>query len=56
MNNRINLILAILQMLVAALWAFAALKHSNWFMGFVSVLFVALSTSTLEIYILRKNE
>ena len=55
-DNRLNLILAILQMLVAILWAFAAYKHSSWLIGFIALLFVALSTSTLEIYTLRKNE
>lgn len=55
-NNQVNLILAILQILVAAMWAFAAYKHSSWLIGFIALLFVALSTSTLEIYTLRKNE
>lgn len=54
-NNRLNLILAILQMLVAILWAFAAFKHSNWYVGFISGLFVAISISTLEIWALREK-
>lgn len=55
-NNQLNLILAILQMLVAILWTFAALKHNSYLIGFIALLFAAQSISTLEIYTLRKNE
>lgn len=54
-RSTIDLMLGLLQLIVASLWCIAAIKHNDWLMGFVAAVFVALGVTTLEIYTLRKK-
>lgn len=54
-RSTIDLMLGILQLLAASLWCIAAIKHNDWLIGFVAVVFVALGITTLENYTLRKK-
>lgn len=49
----INLLLAGLQVITAAVWFVAAALHNNWLYGFVGVLFIAQALGSLEIWALR---
>lgn len=49
----INLLLAGLQVITAAVWFVAAALHNNWLFGLVGVLLIALALGSLEICALR---